>query len=79
MNTKQLYKAIDTCYSEKLEENRLSYNIRKVRNALQWKVNIGRFDKITALYWENYIDDYREDILGQFGEILEIAIKEVGK
>ncbi len=79
MNTKQLYKTIDACYHNRLKENGLCYNLRKVRNILEWRVRIGKFDKITDPYIEDYINDYGEDILGQFGDILEIAIEEVNK
>ena len=59
-----------------LKEKGLAYNLRKTRNCDEWRVNIGKFDKITDPIWENYINDYQVDIAGQFGEILKVAIKE---
>lgn len=77
MDTKQVYKMIDTCYHNRLEEKGLAYNLRKTKNAEEWKVKIGKFEAITDPYIEGYVNDYQVDILGQFGEILEIAVKRI--
>lgn len=84
MNTKQLYKEIDTAHQKRLEENGLCYNLRKVKNWDVWRVRIFKSKDIDEAvmplsYIEGEINYYLVDIMGQFGNILEIAIKEAGK
>ena len=77
MTTKQVYAVIDKKYQDRLHTRNLCYNLRKVRNLPEVKVQIGRFEKITDPCHVSYIRTCfgAEAILEDFAGMLELAEK----
>jgi len=75
MRTEKIYKEIDKTFTQRLKDNGLAYNLRKIRNIDIWRLQIGKFTSITSPYLQVEINGYG-NIDEQFSDILKLAISE---
>lgn len=79
MKTKEVYKKLDNVFTKTLKKYNLFYSLRKVKNLMMWKTQIGKFNSITDPYIEGEvisIDGVDDNLISNFQELLSIAIKE---